>query len=77
MWYYMSDFQVVLSQSEVKYALRPIHIKCLFHTQMWPVPSRSSRRFFDFAAPDEVKYATDDQFNCVTGNCFYLRYRSD
>jgi len=69
---------MILSHSEVKYALRSIHIKCMFQTQMWSVPLKSVRNFFDFVALDEVKYATDDQYNCVTGNyldpVFYSMY---
>lgn len=50
----------------------------MFQTQMWSVPLKSVRNFFDFVALDEVKYATDDQYNCVTGNyldpVFYSMY---
>ena len=40
----------------------------MLQRKLWPIPPRSGRNFFDFVAPDEVKYPSDDELNCVTRN---------
>jgi len=67
----MSDFQVVVNTMPVRYSFCSKQIKFLRGTNMWPVPSLSTSRFFEFVAPIDVKNAAPQDMDFLFGNLLF------
>ncbi|CAD5333077.1 unnamed protein product [Arabidopsis thaliana] len=70
-WYYMSDFRVVVNTMPVRYSFCSKQIKFLRETTMWHVPSLSTSRFFEFAAPSDVENAAPQDMEFLSGNLLF------
>ncbi|KAG7572528.1 Nucleic acid-binding OB-fold [Arabidopsis suecica] len=65
-WYYMSDFQVIIPPNQVRYSTLPLQVRFMRQTTMWPVRSKSWSNFWNFVWPDTVRNAHEDDKNSVS-----------
>ncbi|KAG7599001.1 Nucleic acid-binding OB-fold [Arabidopsis suecica] len=64
-WYYMTDFQVIIPPNQVRYSTMPLQVRFMRETTMWPVRSKSWNNYWNFVWPDTVRNAHEDDKNSV------------